>query len=248
MAKEKSYEMNENIAKRVKPYLILYIIIILVLIWGDELYKTVMQSITITKESFDLSKEFTLTIWMIVVTIAMMLMNFGRDIQFHGFIDNKIFKVRMKTGKIIEENMIKAGKSVGARCANQMVGNWKETQNIFYHFVNDQTVLRDLSFTYWEQYFINIYVVFFGVISLIGSIVYLLVRHKFDFMIFIPTIILIIVIAFLLSTKFSLVKKIYALPEQQIEEIKVTKGEELKNEIEKRFKSCILYNGDNING
>src|SRR5712692_3229075 len=111
----------------------------------------------------------------------------------------------------------------------------KEVQYLFYHFANEQDALRSLAFTYWEQYFVNIYVICFALLGFVTSVLLALLRWKLDFTIFSTVVFLVILAAVALSTRYSLVKKLYDLPIQQIEEIRSSKGDELKAEVRQRF-------------
>lgn len=239
MGNEKSYEMDKGIAGRVKQYMILFTALFLILLWGEEIYKLLIKSINGNKDQAELSIKIITSIIAIITAGSAMLLNIGRDIKFHYFIDDKLFRVRNKTCDIIINEIIKAGRKVGAQNVNSMIGEKEKVMHLFYHFINEQNVLRDISFTYWENYFVNIYAMFLGLIFFLGSTVYLCIRMKLDYLVFIPCIYLLIVFLIGLSTFLSLVKRIYALPVQQIEEIRTSKAMELNDEISSRFGSAI---------
>lgn len=242
MSEEKTSQMNINIGKRVRCYLIFFAILILFLIWSKELVGLLRTTVDGDQDKSEMVKNLISTIVTLIGAIALLLLNFGRDIDLHNWLDRKIFHMRSKTEEIICEQMIKAAQSVGATGRENMNKNdrKKDVMYLFYHFVNEQVVLRDLAFTYWEQYFVNIYIIVFGTLGFICSSIIVMIQHKWQFTCLIPLVFVFIMLAIGLRTKYSLVKRIYGLPEQQIEEIRSSKAEELKREVEARFGGTIL--------
>jgi hypothetical protein len=235
MSDEKAYIMTENIGKRVRCYIIFFVILILFLIWGDSIIALITQSISGGKDESELARKIIASVITGIGALALIFINLGRDINLHNFIDGAFFKVRKRTDQIIHERMIEAARAVGARGWQNMEAQPKEVGYLFYHFVNEQTVLRSLAFTYWEQYFVNIYVICFAFVGFVISSFIALAGWRFDFTVFSSFAFLVVLIGVGLSTRLSLIKKIYDLPNQQIEEIRSTKLTELKDEVEKRF-------------
>lgn len=236
MSEEKTSKMGVSIGKRVRNYLIFFAILILIQIWGEEFVRLVTDSL-FDKDSSEILKKVISSILTIIGAIALIILNFGREIDLHNLLDKKLFHVREKTGEIIRREMIKAAASANADGYKNMskADKKKDVIYLFYHFVNEQDVLRGLAFTYWEQYFVNLYIVVFGTLGFICSLVIVLLRWKLDFTSFIPLTFLCVGLAVGLQTRSSLVRKIYDLPKQQIEEIKSSKSSELKKEIKARF-------------
>jgi len=235
MADEKASQMSENVGKRVRYYVIFFVIVILFLIWGDTTVRLLTRSISGTKDESELAQKIVASIITAIGGLALVLINLGRDIDLHNFIDRAFFKVRRKTDEVIREKMIEAAQSVGAAGWRNMQGNKKEVQYLFYHFANEQAELRSLAFTYWEQYFVNIYVICFASVGFLISTLIALFRWRLDFTIVSPVLFVVILASIGLSTKYSLVKKIQDLPIQQIEEIRSSKADELNAEVQKRF-------------
>lgn len=234
---EKASGMSESIGKRVRYYIIFFVILILFLIWGNTIVGLITKSISGTKDEAELSQKIVASIITAIGALALVIINLGRDINLHNFIDRAFFKVRRRAGQIIHDTMIEAARSVGATGWQNMQNKRKEVSYLFYHFVNEQEKLRGLAFTYWEQYFVNIYIICFAFAGFIISALIALFRWKLDFTVFSPIVFLIILVTIGLSTRYSLVKKIYDLPIQQIEEIRSSKADELKLEVERRFPS-----------
>lgn len=236
MSDEKTYQMNVNIGKRVRHYLIFFVVLILLLIWREELVELVTTIISGDRETAEISKEIIKSIIIFIGGVILIILNLGRDIDLHNLIDRKIFHVRKKAGEIIHDYMIEAATSVNAVNDigfENMKNKKKEVMYLFYHFVNEQEVLRDLAFTYWEQYFVNIYIIVFSIIGFVISSILIIIKGEFDLII--PITFAAFAFLVYLRTRFSLLKKIYDLPRQQIEEIKTSQSSELKQEVEKRF-------------
>jgi hypothetical protein len=234
MSEEKTSHMNINIGKRVRNYLIFFAIIIL-LQWAEDVTDLIRASLVADEEISKISKMPISSILTAIGSIALIILNFGRDIDLHNFLDNKLFHVREKTGKIIHQHMINAAQSVNAIGYQNMDNMKKDVVYLFYHFANEHKVLRDLAFTYWEQYFVNIYIIVFSSLAFICSLTIMIFQWKIEITSFIPLVFLLIALAVGLRTRYSLIKKIYDLPKQQIAEIRSSKSNEFKSEVQARF-------------
>lgn len=235
MTEERTSKMNINIGKRVRNYLIFFAILILLEIWAEDLTALIRASLAADEEISKISNKIISSILTAIGAIALIILNFGRDIDLHNLLDSKLFHVREKTGKIIQQYMLNAAQSVNAVGYQNMANKKKEVVYLFYHFANEQTVLRDLAFTYWEQYFVNIYIIVFSSFAFICSLTIMIFQWKFEVTSLIPLVFLLIALAVGLRTRYSLVKKIYDLPKQQIEEVRSSKSDELKSEVQARF-------------
>ena len=235
MADEKTSAMNINIGKRVRNYVLFFALLILFLIWGNDVIALITTSITGSKDASELAQKVVASVITAIGGAAAIILNLGRDIDLHNLLDKAFFHVRERTRTIIHEKMIEAAQAVGATGWENMKSREKEVSYLFYHFVNEQKALRDLAFTYWEQYFVNIYIMCFGGVGLLLSTVVVLFRWRLDVTAVSPAVFLIILLSVGLTTRSSLVRKIYNLPVQQIEEIRTSKARELKREVETRF-------------
>jgi hypothetical protein len=139
--------------------------------------------------------------------------------------------------------MIKGAQKIDADGWENMNKSASEVRRLFYHFVNEQEKLRALAFTYWEQYFVNIYILAFGALCFLISAVCALLRWKLDFIAFAPLIFLFVVSIVAVSTRYSLIPKIYDLPIQQIQEICNSHTEEFKEQVKARFGGLIITVG-----
>lgn len=227
--------MNINIGKRVRTYLIFFGSLILLMIWGGEISALIRAILTGDKEASDISRKVISSIVTAVGAVALIILNLGRDLDLHNWLDSKIFHVREKTGKIIHQHMIKAAESVNAVGYQNMGEKKKQVMYLFYHFANEQPVLRDLAFTYWEQYFVNIYIIVLSSLAFMGSSGIVAFQRKIEITSFIPLMFVVIGLAVGFRTRYSLVKKIYNLPKQQVEEMRSSKQNELKTEVKARF-------------
>ena len=234
MSSEKLADMNSNISKRVKFYLIAFTLIFITIFWSDYLVKLITESVT-DKDKAELTSKIISSSIIIVTSIILFLLTLGRDLDLHNFLDSKVFKAREKTANIIHTNIIEAADSIGFKDSEKMRNQWTEVSNLFYHFVNDQKVLRDLAFTYWEQYFVNIYVITSSTVFFTISLIIVIYRYKFDFSVSIPIIYLIVGLAIELYTKKKLIEKLYRLPVQQINEIKNVNKREFIEQLNNRF-------------
>jgi hypothetical protein len=234
MSPEPTSEMNLNIIKRVRNYLILFVTITLLCIWGDKIIEIIMKSID-DKDKAELTKLIVDSSIAIISGIILFLLTLSRDLDLHNLFDKYIFHVRRETDKIIVNEMIKAGEQVDARNVDKMEGKDKEVIYLFYHFINNQESLKALAFTYWENYYVSIYIGTFSAVFFIVTTIISLIRWKLDVFAISPFFFLLLGLAVLLSNKHSLLKKIYDLPIQQIREIQSTDAHDLRKQIETRF-------------
>jgi sulfite exporter TauE/SafE len=227
--------MSANIGKRVRSYMVFFVILILFLIWGDTIVGVVTATISGDKDKAELAQKVIASVITAIGGLALIIINLGRDINLHNFVDKSLFRVRRKTDRLIRAEMIEAAKAVEANGWWNMESKGKEVSRLFYHFANQQEALRNLAFTYWEQYFVNIYILCFAFVGFVVSGVIVILRHRLDFTILSPVVFCLILIAIGLSTRFSLVKRIYDLPAQQIDEIKSSNAAELRTQVQSRF-------------
>lgn len=239
MPDEKTSQMNINIGKRIRNYVVLFAGLVLFLIWGNDILALITTIISGSKDASERAQKLIASVITVVGGIAMILLNLGRDIDLHNLLDRSLFGVRHKTQIIIHETMIKAAQDAGARGWESMRDKEKEVSYLFFHFVNEQKVLRDLAFTYWEQYFVNIYIISIAALGFVISLIIVLMRGRLDVTAGSPVVFLLIFMVVGLTTRSSLVQKIYDLPIQQIEEIRTSKANELRAEVEKRFGNVV---------
>lgn len=234
---DKASQMNINIGKRVRTYLIVIGFILVFMIWGDFIIKTLLVSLSGSAEDRALLEMITKSLIVVGGVILTLVLNIGRDIDLHNLLDSKIFGLREETHRVILENLENAARDVGAEKWDAIRQNPSMASRIFYHFANkeDQKVLRGLAFTYWEQYFVNIYIVVLSLTAaLIGSL-FIFSSSVRLWLIFLPILLVVLAIIFAVRTFGSLKRKILDLPAQQIEEIKATHPKELKDQIDLRF-------------
>jgi hypothetical protein len=236
MSEEKARSMGENIGKRVRNYLIFFVLLIIVVIWGDVIIKLINIGLT-GSEKYDFIKNITSSIIALVIGAVIIFLNIGRDIDLHNLLDNIFFHVREKTDKIIIEGLYNKAREKNCTGFENMKNKPKELFGLFYQFVNKQEELRSLAFTYWEQYFVNLYVITFSIIGLVISIFIILLRGNFDITLFTPIVFILLFLSFYFRTFYSLVPKIYALPLQQIDEIISKQCDEFRLSIKERFHS-----------
>jgi hypothetical protein len=167
MSNDLSYLMAENIQKRIKTNLILFFILVLIGIWAEPIIAYIMGDISYTKENISNKSYIIKTFYTGIGYIVIFVLNLFRDINLHVLLDAKVLGIRKITGNIIINEMLKASKKVKAKNYNSMITNKEKVMYIFYHFINNQVTLRQLAFTYWEQYYVNIYTISIGIISLI---------------------------------------------------------------------------------
>src|SRR6266852_5796787 len=106
MSEEKTSQMSQNIGKRIRYYVIFFVILILFLIWGNSIVRLLTRSISGTKDESELAQKIVASVITGIGALALILINLGRDIDLHNFIDQKLFKVRKTTDEIIHQNMI----------------------------------------------------------------------------------------------------------------------------------------------
>ena len=240
MSDEKTSQLNINIGKRVRYYVIYFVIVILFLIWGNDIINLITASLAIDSQKSGWAQQLIASLITALGAGALLILNLGRDIDLHNNIDKAFFHVRHNTGTIIQREMKNAAQRVGANGWRKMENNQPEVMRLFYHFVNNQEVLRSLAFTYWEQYFVNIYIIFFGTIGFLISLVVVLIRWRLDVITFAPLVFLLIVGLVAASTRYSLIPKMYSLPIQQIEDIYNSNSDEFKKQVEARFGGIIV--------
>lgn len=233
MSDEKTSQMSNNIGKRVKNYLIIFTSLVIFMIWKGDILSLLNRLFSGQKDEFEFSKNLITTAITLIIFFIMFFLNFGRDINLHNFIDQYFFHVRKKTNQIIQEKMMASAKELKAENFEYMDKDPNQVLNIFYHFVNEQKVLRDLAFKYWEDYFVNIYIISIGLIVFLFTTVITITNKNYDY--WIPVFILVLVVIVSLSTKLSLIPKIYKHPIDQIDEIIATRPEDFKQQVHLRF-------------
>lgn len=241
MSDELAAQMNKNIVKRVRYWVCATTIMLLVAIWSDLLTPLVETGIWGTVHQATVVLRIVQSTLAVVAAVAIAIVTVSRDVDLHNWIDNHLWKVRVSTGRIICQEMVDAAMSVRASNWMNMKGKDKEIMNLFYHFVNEQTVLRPLAFTYWEQYFVNLHVICLTCVGAVCAFTIELWRRHIGVGIIVALIFAAICTLYTLTTRYNLVKKMQELPVQQIGEIKNSQARELKTEVENRFGNVILH-------
>jgi hypothetical protein len=240
MSEEKASQLTINVGKRVRYYVICFSIIILFIIWGDDIWTLITSTFANDPQKAEWAQKLIASLVTALGAGAILVMNLGRDIDLHNLIDERFFHVRRNTTVIIIDDMIKGAQKLDADGWRNMAKNGPEVTRLFYHFVNEQEKLRALAFTYWEQYFVNIYILSFGIFFFLISTACVLLRRKLDIIAFAPLLFLLIVAIVATSTRYSVIPKIYKLPLQQIQEICCSNTEELKKQVQSRFGGLII--------
>lgn len=235
MPEEKTSNMQKNITRRIRYYFIALGIIVITTIWWDEIFGSIREILGGDKETLEETQNIAETVIAIIGALALVLLSFMRDLDLHNWLDSTIFHVREKTGSIIEEHLIDAAKRVGAQNYDKMRGEKKKIMHLFYYFINKEEVTRSLAFTYWEQYFLNIYIVILAILSSIICFIVIIVNDDSGSVLFVPLGLVVVAILTIYRTKTSLVKRIYDLPVQQIEDIRTAKASDLRVQVDQRF-------------
>ena len=235
MTEEKTSNMQKNIMRRVRYRLIVLGIIVITVVWWDEVIGIIKEIFGGDKAKLEETKNIAETVIAVVGALALVLLSFMRDLDLHNWLDGTFFHVRKKTASIIKKNLIEAGKNIGAQNYENMKNANKKIMNLFYYFVNQEQITRSLSFTYWEQYFVNIYIVIFTSLASITCLIIITVNGDSGSVLLVPLALALIAVLTIYRTKTSLVKRIYDLPVQQIEDIRTAKSDELRAQIDQRF-------------
>ncbi len=235
MSTDRASQLNINVGKRVRYYIIYFSILVLLLIWGNDIFILITSSLATDPQKSEWAQKLIASLITALGAGAFLIVNLGRDINLHSLIDNSFFHVRHNTNIIIQREMINCAQEINAPGWKKMSRNPTEVRRLFYHFANQQETLRALAFTYWEQYFVNIYIIFFGTLFFLISLIWSLLRWEFDTLAFAPLVFLFIVTIVGVSTRYTLLPKIYDLPVQQIREIFSSNSSELKKQVKTRF-------------
>lgn len=243
MSEEKSASMSLSIGERVRNYIFLYASIILFIVWNEEFMHMVTQSRMFEKGDLDFAQKFVVSIATVLGALSVIILNVGRDMGLHIIIDELLFHVRKKVKKIIVSYLREAAKKIAASGHENMEHNEDEVMFLFWHFINKEKALKDQAFKYWQQYYVNIYIVFFGLLSFAISTALLIERAKMDIVGVLPLFIIAIVLSVGESTRSMLLRRVYEIPIQQIREIPL---DELKAEVERRFVDYRNDDTDNV--
>ena len=106
--------MNVNIGKRVRGYILFFAVLLLILIWSNDIVSLILTSFSLDKVKSEAAQKIIYSVITAIGALAVLLLNLGRDIDLHNLLDRAIFKVRNKTDIIIHTRMIEAAQSVGA--------------------------------------------------------------------------------------------------------------------------------------
>ncbi len=228
---------SENVGKRVRSYVGFYLLLLLYVIWSDSITNIITKSIG-SNEGLANAEKVAASIVTILGALSVVITNLWRDTALHLTLDAISFKVIAKTNHIIKETLREKAELAGADESQVLgvTGNLRDCMYLFWHFANSETgtfpVLKSRANHLLEQYYVNSYAVFLGIAGMFASAVLVFVRAKTDAVSIIPLFFAVIVGSLWASTKYQLIKKIYAVPVQQIAEIGLG---ELKVEVERRF-------------
>jgi len=223
---------SERVGKKVRDYIILYASLILFIVWGDDLIRLITASIG-KQGDLEFAQKLSVSIITVLGALSVIAVDLGRDCACHLLLDSLIFKVRRRVNKIIVKHLIEKARLSGAKGWEAVTEIEADALNLFWHFVNKQGgVLSDRAHRLFEQYYTNIYALSLGCLGFIAATIVAVARGKLDAIAFTPSFFLLIVFSLAASTKWMLLKNIYRVPVQQIDEIALG---DMKKEIERRF-------------
>lgn len=233
MANEMNRTLQENVERRVRNYLVLYACVPLFIAWSDEVLVLVAAGFG-GKGSSDLAHKTIIFAVTAVGTVSAVLLNFVRDLGLPLLLDGCLFRVRRTANRLIEEGLIEYARSLHAVEWQEMERKRAGLPSLFCHCIREQRELNALSARYWEQYYVNISIVCLGAAYFAVSVVLAALRCRTDLIAALPLGVLVIVVMVGCSTRMALLGRIYALPLQQIMEIR---PEEFTREISRRWSS-----------
>ena len=237
IVEKETVSKSENVGKRVRIYLCLYLALLLSVIWSDIIASSITKSIG-GKDNLELAQKIGASIVTILGALSVFITGVGRDLALHLVLDRMSFKVIAKNNHIIKESLREKASLSGVDHSQVLAvtANMQDVMFLFWHFVNGESgkfeALKKRANHLLEQYYVNIYAVFLGTVGMLASMILVIARAKVDAVSLIPVFFAVIVGSLWASTKYQLIKKIYAVPEQQIAEIGLG---ELKGEVERRF-------------
>jgi hypothetical protein len=169
----------------------------------------------------------------VIGAVIMVMIAFFRRLDLHNFMDRYIVRARENVGSIIQKDIVEIAKSnnVSSNKISTLESNLSVCMDIFYYFANQQTEKRKLAFSYWETYFIHLYIYLFCYLSFLAFIItagIINAPHSVYWLELVPVIIAII---FYFSTKSLLKNKIYDLPRGQLRDILSAQKADLMNQI-----------------
>ncbi|MBZ0154958.1 MAG: hypothetical protein K8I29_01935 [Alphaproteobacteria bacterium] len=235
MTDDKNNTLQENVEKRVRSYLVLYVCVPVFIVWSDEILGLMATGLG-GRGSSDLAHRTLIFIATVVGTVSGILLNLVRDLSLPVLLDDCLFHVRRTTNRIIEEGLIEYARLL-------TVAEWQEMRRkraglpyLFCCCTREQKELNALSARCWEQYYVNVSLICLGAVSFTVSTVLVLLRCRIDLITASPLGILAIVVTVGFSTRMSLLGRIYALPLQQLVEIR---PEEFRREASRRWSSPV---------
>ncbi|MFO0753591.1 MAG: hypothetical protein U0411_09745 [Thermodesulfovibrionales bacterium] len=233
MTNEKNYALQENVERKIRNYLVLYACAPLFIAWSDEVLALVADGFG-GKGSSDLAHKSLIFAVTAVGTVSAILLNLVRDLCLPLVLDDCLFRVRHTVDRMVEEKLIAYARSLHAAEWREMERSRAGLPSLFRYCTREQAELNDLSARYWEHYYVNISVVCLGAVSFVLSAVLAAFRCRSDLVAASPLGVLAIVLMVGFSTRMTLLGRIYALPVQQIREMR---PEEFTGEIGRRWGS-----------
>lgn len=223
-----------------------FFIAILTILFFEKQYTSLIESlINKPSETYDLASlgfVIFLTIGIPLGSYFIFLASIARQ-DFYYTIDNIFFKKRSQVNLHICLNLIKFEtlsdedskiiKSINERVI--INGEDKKLMNIFYKYIEKPDVvnpeLKNQAFIYWGDYFSSISFIFFGIIFLIIYSAMAVLDFSIFKVITIACILGLLIVAYHNISKGKVSKKLYEIPEEQIDQIHQNANMALLNDL-----------------
>jgi len=167
-----------------------------------------------------------------LVAVVVFCAAFLAHLDFHNVIDRNLVGKRKKVGEIIKEEVIKFAQlnNVDQTRILKLLYDCPTIMEIFYSCINLYPITRQLAFTYWERYYVSLYVFLFCIASTFGFIFIAdlnELKSQFYWLLSAP---LLVFLLNLISLQ-SLLEKMDKLPVHQLNEVFISNADLLREQI-----------------
>ena len=230
-----SIEMNHRATRGALPLIVLFFLIIIAFNFWNPIVSGLTELFGGDDAKIEDVKELSNLIFPILIGVILSVLLVFVDLNLHQIIDRFTLKLKIKVGEDIRNELEKAAKSLEINGAEDVLADQNNVDDIFYHFVNEQSALRHRAFMLWGKYYQYLYVMLFGLLSIVFSIAYAFFWNSDTLSWWSPVVIAVCLIIYSLSAHLSLIPKIRRLPVQQVSKIRIHNAEEYRNEIRQRL-------------
>ncbi|GEM_PF-4232488 len=225
-------KLGKNVIGRVRALALFFVLVPISAYWGDDIWKFIEGK---SLEDLDVLKEIIKAGLGVIIWFVLLFLSLSRLVSLHYMLDPLLFGALKKVNEMIDTGLIKLAENLCPKKVASMKNNKSQLRSLFYHFVNQQDHLRAIAFAYWESYFVSLYAIVLGSLSVIATFLLSTLPGGVPVFEDVALVMCIVIILLKVAIDSTLIPKCLNHAEIQIDEIAASQPTEFVKQVNNRF-------------